>query len=115
MRIQALKADLHALAWVARHAQTPWYARLWLFIVLAYALSPLDLIPDFIPVLGYIDDLVLVPLGIYLALRLVPPDLLQTCREQAAMYPAPAREWWKIPIVVATWIVAIWLLYVWLT
>ncbi|MBL8056706.1 MAG: DUF1232 domain-containing protein, partial [Anaerolineales bacterium] len=69
---RALKAEAYALYLAARDPRTPWYARALAAGVAAYAFSPLDLIPDFIPVLGYLDDLVLVPLGIWLALRLIP-------------------------------------------
>ncbi|MFC6662253.1 YkvA family protein [Deinococcus multiflagellatus] len=68
-----LKAELLALSLAARDPRTPWYARAWALLVLAYALSPIDLIPDFIPVLGQLDDLLLVPAGLWLALRLIPP------------------------------------------
>jgi len=79
-----LKRETLALYLAARHPRTPWYAKLLVAGVAAYALSPIDLIPDFVPVLGYIDDLLLLPLGIALAVRLVPPDVMQDCRTQAA-------------------------------
>jgi uncharacterized membrane protein YkvA (DUF1232 family) len=82
-RGQRLKADILALYLVARHPQTPWYARLLVALVVAYALSPIDLIPDFVPVLGYLDDLILIPLGIALALRLVPRSIMAECRARA--------------------------------
>ena len=75
--------DVVALWLAAGDPRTPWYAKLVAGCVAAYALSPIDLIPDFIPVLGYLDDLVLVPLGILLALRLIPPALLEELRRQA--------------------------------
>ena len=77
------KRDVVALWLASRDPRTPWYAKLVALCVAAYALSPIDLIPDFIPVLGYVDDLVLVPLGILLAVRLVPPALLQELRRDA--------------------------------
>ena len=83
-RARHLKTDVLALYLAARHPRTPWYARLLVAVVVAYALSPIDLIPDFIPVLGYLDDLILVPLGIALAIRLVPNDVLAECRARAA-------------------------------
>lgn len=78
-----LKADTLALYLAARHPATPWYAKLLVAAIVAYALSPIDLIPDFIPVLGYVDDLLLLPLAIALAIRLVPTVVLAECREQA--------------------------------
>jgi uncharacterized membrane protein YkvA (DUF1232 family) len=85
LRIQAkrLKRELIALYGAGRDARTPWYAKLIVGIVLAYALSPIDLIPDFIPVLGYLDDLILVPAGIKLAIRLIPEEVLAEHRARA--------------------------------
>lgn len=82
-RARALKAETYVLYLAARHPRTPWYAKLLVAVVVAYAFSPLDLIPDFIPVLGLLDDLVLIPLGLLLALRLVPPEVLAECRARA--------------------------------
>jgi uncharacterized membrane protein YkvA (DUF1232 family) len=82
-RAQVLKRDTLALSFAARDPRTPWYAKLLVGAVVAYALSPIDLIPDFIPVLGYLDDLVIVPLGIAAAVRLVPAEVLADCRAQA--------------------------------
>jgi uncharacterized membrane protein YkvA (DUF1232 family) len=84
IRANALKADSYALYLVARDPRTPWYAKVLAATVVAYAVSPIDLIPDFIPVLGYLDDLILLPLGIALAIRLVPTDVLADCRARAA-------------------------------
>lgn len=85
---RTLKADLHALSIAARDPRTPWVARAVAVLVLAYALSPIDLIPDFIPVLGYLDDLLLVPAGLWLARRLIPPAVLADARAHAAAHPA---------------------------
>ena len=73
-RISHLKTETHALYLAARHPQTPWYAKLLVAGIVAYAFSPIDLIPDFVPVLGYLDDLVLIPLGIAIAIKLIPPE-----------------------------------------
>ncbi|WP_238392508.1 YkvA family protein [Paenibacillus antri] len=78
-----LKRQLFALYLAARRPDTPWYAKATAAAVVAYAFSPIDLIPDFIPVLGLLDDIVLVPLGVWLALRLVPDAVLRECREEA--------------------------------
>jgi uncharacterized membrane protein YkvA (DUF1232 family) len=82
-RARALKAETWVLYLAARHPGTPWYAKLLVAAIVAYAFSPIDLIPDFIPVLGLLDDLVLIPLGILLAIRLVPPAVLAECRARA--------------------------------
>jgi uncharacterized membrane protein YkvA (DUF1232 family) len=78
-----LKKEIQALVIAYRDPRTPWYARAWALIVVAYALSPIDLIPDFIPVLGYLDDLVLLPLGIALAIKLIPAEVLAEARVMA--------------------------------
>src|SRR5215813_14226699 len=79
-----LKQDTLALYLAVRDPRTPWYAKAVAAAVVAYALSPIDLIPDFIPVLGYLDDLIVVPLGIALCLKLVPPHVIADCRERAS-------------------------------
>jgi len=79
-----IKRDVHALYLTARDPRVPWYAKALAVVVAAYALSPIDLIPDFIPVLGYLDDLILVPLGILLTVRLIPPEVMNEHRRRAA-------------------------------
>ncbi|WP_064706986.1 YkvA family protein [Rhizobium bangladeshense] len=81
---KSLKRDIVALWLAARDRRVPWYAKAVAGAVAAYALSPIDLIPDFIPVLGYLDDLVIVPLGILLATRLVPAEVMAALRVEAA-------------------------------
>ncbi|MBB4289557.1 uncharacterized membrane protein YkvA (DUF1232 family) [Rhizobium leguminosarum] len=81
---KSLKRDIVALWLAARDARVPWYAKAVAGAVAAYALSPVDLIPDFIPVLGYLDDLLIVPLGILLATRLVPAEVMNELRAEAA-------------------------------
>jgi uncharacterized membrane protein YkvA (DUF1232 family) len=82
-RARALKREIHALYLAARDPRTPSLAKLVIAIVVAYAVSPIDLIPDFIPILGYLDDVVLLPLGIYLALKLIPAAVLSDARRAA--------------------------------
>ena len=81
---RTIKRDVHALWLAARDPRTPWYAKMLALAVAAYALSPIDLIPDFIPVIGYLDDVVVVPLGVLLVVRLIPPDLMDEYRASAA-------------------------------
>lgn len=81
---RSLQKETYALYLAARHPDVPWYAKAWVACVVAYALSPIDLIPDFVPILGYLDDLILVPLGIALALKMVPPAVMEACRAEAA-------------------------------
>lgn len=80
---RTLKRDVMTLWFCTRHPDTPWWLRVLVLTIVAYALSPIDLIPDFIPLLGYLDDLILLPLGIWLAVRLMPADILTACRAQA--------------------------------
>ena len=82
-RARHLKAETFVLCLATRDPRTPWYGRLLVAGIVAYALSPIDLIPDFVPVLGYLDDLVLIPLGIALAIKLVPEAVLAECRVRA--------------------------------
>ncbi|MGE5517797.1 MAG: YkvA family protein [Bacteroidota bacterium] len=93
-----------AVAIAARDPRTPWPAKLLAALVVAYALSPIDLIPDFIPVLGYLDDLIVVPLGIWLVLRLIPDDVMADARAKAAESGRPGNSLWGLVIVVALWI-----------
>src|SRR5436305_1048195 len=83
-RARQLKADVHALYLAGLHPQTPRYAKLYLLAVVAYALSPIDLIPDFIPVLGFLDEIVLLPFAIALAVKLIPEEVMAECRVRAA-------------------------------
>ncbi len=87
-RAKALKIEVDALMIAYTHPRTPWTAKAWALLVVAYALSPIDLIPDFIPVLGYLDDLILLPLGIALAVRLIPPEVMDEARKTATLRQA---------------------------
>ncbi len=82
-RARQLKREVYALYLAYRDPRVPWYARVFAACVVGYAFSPIDLIPDPIPILGYLDDLILVPIGITLARRMIPPGVMAECREQA--------------------------------
>jgi uncharacterized membrane protein YkvA (DUF1232 family) len=102
---RALKRDVHAIYLAARDPRTPWYAKVLAVVVAGYALSPIDLIPDFIPILGYLDDLIIVPLGIWLVVSLIPEQAM-------AEYRAKASEAMLRPHdgkVAAITIIAIWI------
>ena len=107
-RARRLKAETFALYLAARHPATPWYAKLLVALLVAYALSPIDLIPDFIPVLGYVDDLILLPLGIALAIRLIPSAVLDACRARAAarLQDPPPRSRAAAAVIILIWLVA---------
>ena len=109
MSIAALKRwskglirDVHAIAGAARDPRTPWYAKALALAITAYALSPIDLIPDFIPILGLLDDLIVVPLGIALALRLIPTQVMAEHRARSAATASATS------VAGAVTIVAIW-------
>lgn len=110
---RAVKRDVVALFLAARDSRTPWYAKVMAGLVAAYALSPIDLIPDFIPVVGYLDDLVIVPLGIWIVVRLVPGDLMQEFRAEAARLEAKPVSRVGALFIVALWIAAVGLLLWW--
>lgn len=104
-----LKAGLSTLYLAYRDPRTPWYARAGVWLVLAYALSPLDLIPDFVPVLGYLDDVILLPLGIVLVLRLIPAAVWTDSRARSASGAALPANWERrgACLVVSLWLVVI--------
>jgi len=101
-----LKRDAHAIYLASRDPRVPWYAKVLAIAVAAYALSPIDLIPDFIPIVGYLDDLVVVPLGIWLVVSLIPDEVMVECRTKAdAAGVRPVSRAGMIAIIVV-WILA---------
>jgi len=105
-RARTCRDEVYALALAYHDPRVSWKARLWLVLVVGYALSPVDLIPDPIPVLGALDDLVLIPLGVLLAQRLIPPAVLADCRAQVhAGTPRPAIAWVVGILVAGLWAV----------
>ena len=101
---RTLRRDVLALYLAARDPRVPWYAKAMAACVAVYALSPIDLIPDFIPILGYLDDLVIVPLGIWLAIRLIPPVLLAEHRQAAmARHQPRPMSWVGAAIILGLW------------
>ena len=104
-RAHQLKTEVYALYLAYKDPRTPWYARIFAAVVVAYAFSPIDLIPDPIPVLGYLDDLVLIPLGAYLALKMIPGEVMVECRVKATEIMATGKPVNKVAAVV---IVVIW-------
>lgn len=110
---RALKRDVLVVYLAARDPRTPWALRLLALAVAAYALSPIDLVPDFIPVLGYLDDLLIVPLGLALVLRLLPPPVLLAARERAARMLARPRSWLAAALIIMLWVLLAVLLFAW--
>ncbi len=114
---RALKRDVHAIYLAARDPRVPWYAKALAVAVAAYALSPIDLIPDFIPVLGYLDDLLIVPLGVWLVVSLIPRDVMAEFRQRAvASGQRPVSKAgaaaiigiWILSLAVAGWLAMRW-------
>ena len=103
-RARALRQETYATYLAARDPRTPWLARVVALVTVAYALSPLDLIPDVIPVIGYLDDLLLVPAGLLLARRLIPREVLEAHRDAVATAPDAGISRLGLGIVVVTWL-----------
>jgi uncharacterized membrane protein YkvA (DUF1232 family) len=104
-----LIAEVYAVNLAARDGRTPWYARVLAAAVAGYAFSPIDLIPDFIPVLGYLDDLILIPLGVALVLKLIPIQVMQECREKSRQTLQQKRP---ISLVTGAIILIVWIVLV---
>jgi uncharacterized membrane protein YkvA (DUF1232 family) len=105
-RAHQLKTEVYALYLAYKDPRTPWYARIFAAMVVAYAFSPIDLIPDPIPVLGYLDDLVLIPLGVYFALKMIPGEVMVECRLKAKEVMAQGKPVNKVAaaVIVVIWV-----------
>lgn len=105
-KARKLKQEVYALYLVSKDRRVPWYARVVAVAVVAYAFSPIDLIPDPIPVLGYLDDLILIPLGIALVIKLIPAEVMQDCREKATltMQAGKPKNWVAGGIIILMWV-----------
>src|SRR5512140_775191 len=106
-RARALKNEAFAVYLAARDPRTPWYAKALCFFVVAHTFSPIDLIPDFIPVLGYLVDLIITPGGLWLAVRLIPPEVLADARRQAAIETERVDAMGRIGMVI---VLSVWLI-----
>ena len=98
------KRDIYALYLACRDSRTPWYAKVLAAAVAGYALSPIDLIPDFVPVLGYLDDLIIVPAGIILAVKLIPPPVMAEARARAQLQSGRPGSRAAAVLIVAVWV-----------
>lgn len=101
-----LKREVYAFHFAYRDPRVPWYGKVVLACLLAYAFSPIDLIPDFIPVLGYLDDLVLIPLLVFMALRIIPGPVMKEAREKSISMEQKPRSWLGAVLIVLAWLVA---------
>ncbi len=105
-RAKELKQELHALYLACKDKRTPWYAKAMAACVVGYALSPIDLIPDPVPILGYVDDLILLPLGIAAVRKMIPPAVLAECHlkaQEAAAQPK-SKNWVAAAVIISIWI-----------
>jgi uncharacterized membrane protein YkvA (DUF1232 family) len=114
-RVRDLKKETYALFLAYKDPRTPWYAKVLTGLVVAYAFSPIDLIPDFIPVLGYLDDLLLVPLGISAAIKMIPPEVLAECRIKAQLEMDKSKpvNWAAAVVIVLVWVLVLVLVIKW--
>ncbi len=103
-RARELKREVYALHFACRDPRVPWYAKALALGIVAYAFSPIDLIPAFIPVLGYLDELILIPLGVVAVRAMVPAVVMDECRDRAARMEGEPRSWVAAGVVVAIWI-----------
>lgn len=114
----SLKREGLVLWFACRDPRTPWYAKGLAILIVAYALSPIDLIPDFIPVIGLLDELILLPGAIWLVIRLLPHEVMLDSRARALAWteahrPRP-RNWIAAGVIVVLWVVGLWMLWAWL-
>ena len=111
-KAKALRTEIVALYLASKHPGTPWYAKFLAALIIGYALSPIDLIPDFIPVVGYLDDFILVPAGIALLIRIIPRDILEECRAKAQsdVLNRKSKNWVAGVIIVFIWLLAVYLI-----
>lgn len=119
-RVRQLKQETYAIYLACKDSRVPWYARVFAGFVVAYALSPIDFIPDAIPILGYLDDLVLVPLGIMLVIKLIPPAVLAECRAKAKEVVSEGKlvSWSAAVVIVGIWLLlgavaVVWVAHLW--
>jgi uncharacterized membrane protein YkvA (DUF1232 family) len=113
--MKQLKLQVYVLWFAYKDPRTPWYAKCFTGLVVAYAFSPIDLIPDFIPVLGYLDDLILVPLGISIALKMIPVPVLEasTLQAQARINAGKPKNWYAAGTILLLWLAVLaWVVFV---
>jgi uncharacterized membrane protein YkvA (DUF1232 family) len=110
-RAKTLKREVSALSFAARDPRVPWYAKAFAIVIIGYALSPIDLIPDFIPFVGYLDDLIIVPAGIILLIKMIPKAVMEESREKAKIDHGrmKGKHWVAAAIIGLIWLTAIYL------
>jgi uncharacterized membrane protein YkvA (DUF1232 family) len=115
LKAQAKQIKQHTLTvyFAARDPRTPIFVRTLALLVAAYALSPIDLIPDFIPIIGYLDDLILIPLGLALVVRLTPPEVMESARAQAQQASTKPVSYAAAAFVIVVWLIVMWFFGKW--
>ena len=115
LKTQAKQLKKHTLTvyFAARDPRTPILVRTLALLVAAYALSPIDLIPDFIPIIGYLDDLILIPMGLALVVRLTPPEVIESARAQAQQASTKPVSYSAAAFVIVVWLIVMWLFGKW--
>jgi uncharacterized membrane protein YkvA (DUF1232 family) len=105
-RARRLKIETYAICLAYKDPRVPWYARVFAACVVGYAFSPIDLVPDPIPILGYVDDLILIPLGIMLALKMIPQSVMSECREKAQTLIEQGKptNWIAAGVIITIWV-----------
>lgn len=112
VKAKNLKKEVKVLYLAYKRPDVPWYAKLAAVLIVGYALSPIDLIPDFVPVFGYLDDIILIPLGISLVIKMIPKNVLEECRQQAdeVFKDGKPKNWVAGTIIIGFWIIVIWII-----
>ncbi len=107
-KAKQLKIDVYALYLAYKDPRVPWHAKIFIALIVGYALSPIDLIPDFIPVLGYLDDLIIIPAGISLSLKMIPKEVLEECRDRVESVEK-TKNWTAAFIIILIWLLLVYL------
>jgi uncharacterized membrane protein YkvA (DUF1232 family) len=111
-KVKRLKMEVYALCLAIKDPRVPWYAKLLMALIIGYAISPIDLIPDFIPIIGQIDDLIIVPAGIALVIKMIPKSVMDEYRQKSTAEPINTITKWVVAaIIVSIWVLAIYLVF----
>jgi uncharacterized membrane protein YkvA (DUF1232 family) len=111
-KAKRLKTEVLALCLAIKDPRVPWYAKLLMALIVVYAISPIDLIPDFIPIIGQIDDLIIVPAGIALVIKMIPKSVVEEYRQKATAEPINTRTKWVVAAIIASiWVLVIYLAF----
>jgi uncharacterized membrane protein YkvA (DUF1232 family) len=111
LKAKILKKEVYALSLAVKDPRVPWYAKVFALLIIGYVLSPIDPIPDFIPVIGYIDELIVVPLGIIILSKMIPKQVLEECREKARHHRGgmKGKHWIAASIIILIWLILVYL------